>query len=170
MRGRQCELRDDAPTVARTTASGIVVPMTIACCARRETRFLDRQTSTRRQTRTSTAARRVRRCSNTWATTTTTGLQEGKRATSPKLASGAPRTRRHHHDPPPPFESEWGKSETKRPAKAIKAVGNDATLSVPCLCFEGVEELRCHSRSVEMHRCRVRVRSWALSLYIQTNE
>eukprot|EP00964_Phaeocystis_antarctica_P117895 scaffold81740_cov61-Phaeocystis_antarctica.AAC.2 len=85
----------------RTTASGIVVPMTIACCARRETRH-PRQTSTRRQTRTSTPARRVRRCSNTWATTTTTGLQEGKRATSPKLASGAPRTRRHHHDPPPP--------------------------------------------------------------------
>jgi len=41
---------------------------------------------TRRQTRTSTYARRVRRCSNTWATTTTTtttGLQEGKWATSP---------------------------------------------------------------------------------------
>eukprot|EP00964_Phaeocystis_antarctica_P060347 scaffold35986_cov58-Phaeocystis_antarctica.AAC.2 len=37
----------------------------------------------------STYARRVRRCSNTWATTTTTGLQEGKWATSPKLASGA---------------------------------------------------------------------------------
>ena len=40
---------------------------------------------TRRQTRTSTYARRVGRCSNTWATTTTTttGLQEGKWATSP---------------------------------------------------------------------------------------
>ena len=39
---------------------------------------------TRRQTRTRTHARRVRRCSNTWATTTTTtGLQEGKWATSP---------------------------------------------------------------------------------------
>ena len=49
-------------------------------------RWRVRQTSYPRQTRTSTYARRVRRCSNTWATTTTTtttGLQEGKWATSP---------------------------------------------------------------------------------------
>eukprot|EP00964_Phaeocystis_antarctica_P093426 scaffold60273_cov61-Phaeocystis_antarctica.AAC.3 len=50
-------------------------------CPRRSTGSKDRHL-TGRQTRTSTYARRVRRCSNTWATTTTTGLQEGLSGTA----------------------------------------------------------------------------------------